>query len=107
MFHVLSDDPAIINEEKEYTLVFRDQETFCSCTCQDVWKTQLLFKHFFVVIQSSKKQFHNISQLFQNHHLTKLVDGLFGNNKVNENIISESKAAIESPDPEVDDAMII
>ena len=68
---------------------------------------QLLFKHFFVVIQSSKKQFHNISQLFQNHHLTKLVNGLFGNNKVNENIISESKAAIESLDPEDDDAMII
>ena len=68
---------------------------------------QLLCKHFFVIIQSSKKQFHDISQLFQNHHLAKLVDGLFGNKKVNENIISESKAAIESPDPEVDDAMII
>ena len=28
VFRVLSDDPGISNEEKEYTLVFDDQETF-------------------------------------------------------------------------------
>ena len=33
-------------------------------------------------------------------------DGLFGNNEVNENINNEPKAAIESPDPEVDDAEV-
>ena len=99
--------PLSMKRKNIATVVFRDQETFCSCMCQDVRKTRLLCKHFFVIIQSSKKQFHDISQLFQNHHLAKLVDGLFGNKKVNENIISESKAAIESPDPEVDDAMII
>ena len=35
VFLVLSDDPGISNEEKEYTVVFGDQEAFCSCTCQD------------------------------------------------------------------------
>ena len=61
---------------------------------------------FFAVIESNKKQFHDISQLFRDHNFTNLDDGLFGNNEVNENIINESKAAIESPDPEVDDAEV-
>ena len=106
VFRVLSDDPGISNKEKEYTLVFGDQETFCSCTCRDFRRTQLLCKHFFAVFESNKKQFHDISQLFRDHHFTYLDDGLFGNNEVNENITYESKAAIESPDPEVDDAEV-
>ena len=106
VFRVLSDDSGIINEEKEYTVVFGDKETFCSCTCRDFRRTQFLCKHFFAVIESNKKQFHDISQLFRDHHFTNLDDGLFGNNEVNENIINESKAAVESPDPEVDDAEV-
>ena len=106
VFCVLSDDPGISNEEKEYTVVFGDQETFCSCTCRDFRRTRLLCKHFFAVIESNKKQFHDISQLFRDHNFTNLDGGLFGNNEVNENIINESKAAIESPDPEVDDAEV-
>ena len=47
-------------------------------------------------------QFHDISQLFRDHHFTSLDDELFGNNEVSENIINDSEAAIESPDPEVD-----
>ena len=103
---VLSDDSGISNEETEYTVVFGDQETFCSCACRDFRRTRLLCKHFFAVIESNKKQFHNISQLFRDHNFTNLDDGLFGNNEVNENIINESKAAIESPDPEVDDTEV-
>ena len=106
LFRVLSDDPGISNEEKEYTVVFGDQETFYSCTCRDFRRTRLLCKHFFEVIESNKKQFHDISQLFRDHNFTNLDDGLFGNNEVNENIINESKAAIESPDPEVGDAEV-
>ena len=106
VFRVLSDDPGISNEEKEYTVVFGDQETFCSCICQDFRRTRLLCKHFFTVIESNKKQFHDISQLFRDHHCTNLENGLLGNTEVNENIINESKAAIESPDPEVDDAEV-
>ena len=63
-------------------------------------------KHFFAVIESNKKQFHDISQLFRDHNFTNLDDGLFGNNEVNENIMNESKAAIESPDQEVGDAEV-
>ena len=33
VFRVLPDDPGISNEEKEYTVVFGDQEKFCSCNC--------------------------------------------------------------------------
>ena len=33
-------------------------------------------------------------------------DRLFGNNEVNENIINESKATTELPDPDVDDAEV-
>ena len=106
VFRVLSDDPGISNEEKEYTVVFGDQETFCSCACREFRRTRFLCKQSFVVIESNKKQFHDISQLFRNHHFTNLEDGLFENNEVNENIINESKAAIESPDPEVDDAEV-
>ena len=106
VFCVLSDDPGISNEEKEYTVVFGDQETFCSCTCRDFRRTRLLCKHVFAVIESNKKQFHDISQLFRDHNFTNLDDGLFGSNEVNENIINECKAAIESPDPEVDDAEV-
>ena len=106
VFRVLSDDPGIGNEEKEYTVVFGDQETFCSCTCRDFRRTRLLCKHFFAAIESNKKQFHDISQPFRDHNFTNLDDGLFGNNEVNENINNEPKAAIESPDPEVDDAEV-
>ena len=74
VFRVLSDDPGISNEEKEYTLVFGDQETFCSYTCRDFRSTRLLCKHFFPVIESNEKQFHDISQLFRDHHFTNLDD---------------------------------
>ena len=106
VFRVLSDDPGISSEEKEYTVVFGDQETFCSCTWRDFRRTRLLYKYFFTAIESNKKQFHDISQLFRDHHFTNLDDGLFGNNEVNENIINESKAAIESSYPEIDDAEV-
>ena len=106
VFCVLSDDPGISNEEKEYSVVFGDQETFCGCTYRDFRRTRLLCKHFFADFESNKKQFHDISQLFGDHSFTNLDDGLFVNNEVNENIINESKAAIESPDPEVDDAEV-
>ena len=105
VFRVLSDDPGISSEKKEYTVVFGDKETFCSCTCRDFRRTRLLCKHVFAVIESNKKQFHDISQLFRDHHFTNLNDGLFGNNEVNGNIINESKAAIESTDP-VDNAEV-
>ena len=105
-FVLLSDDPGISIEEKEYTVVIGDQETFCSCTYRDLRRTRLLCKHFFAAIESNKKQFHDISQLFRDHNFTNLDDGLLGNNEVDENINNESKATIESPDPEVDDAEV-
>ena len=70
LFRVLSDDPGIRNEAKEYTVVFGDQETFCSCTCRDIRRTRIICKHFFAVIESNKKQFQDISQLFRDHHFT-------------------------------------
>ena len=74
VFRALPDDLGISNEEKEYTVVFGVQETFCSCTCRDFRRTRLLCKHFFAVIESNKKQFHYISQLFRDHHFTNLDD---------------------------------
>ena len=87
-FFVSSDDPGISDEVKEYNVVFGNQETFCSCTCRDYRRTRLLCKHFFAVIDSNKRQFHEISPLFLNHPFTNLDNGLFGENERNENDVN-------------------
>ena len=57
VFRVLSDDPGISNEEKECTVVFGDQETFCSCTCRDFRRTRLLCRHFLQLLRVIKSNF--------------------------------------------------
>ena len=65
MFRVLSDDPGISNEEKEYIAAFGDQKTLCSCTCRDFRRTWPLFKLFFAVIESNRNItiYHNFSEI--------------------------------------------
>ena len=66
VFRVLSDDLEISNEEKKYTVVFGDQETFCSCTCRDFRRTRLLCKDCLQLLKVMKSNFtiyHNFSEI--------------------------------------------
>ena len=81
-FEVCSDDPSINDTKLKYNVSFGDKETFCSCSCRDLRRTRLLCKHFFVIIESGRKQLSDLAKLFLNHPFTNLDRGLFEDNEI-------------------------
>ena len=68
VFRALPDDLGISNEEKEYTVVFGVQETFCSCTCRVVPAEEhgfyvSTFLQLLKVIKSNFTIYHNFSEI--------------------------------------------
>ena len=81
-FEVCSGDPGIIDTKLIYNVSFGDNETLCSCSCQDFRRTRLLCKLFFAIIKSGRKQFSDLTKLFLNHRFTNLDGGLFKDNEI-------------------------
>ena len=81
-FEVCSDDPGINDTKLKYNVSFGDIETFCTCSCRDFRRTRLLYKHFFTIIESGRKQFSDLTILFLNHPFTNLDRDLFEDNQI-------------------------
>ena len=81
-FETSSDDPGINDTKLKYNVSFGDNETFCSYSCWDFRKTRLLCKHFFPIIESGRKQFSDLTNLFWNHPLTNLGRDLLEDNEI-------------------------
>ena len=81
-FEVCSGDPGIIDTKLIYNVSFGDNETLCSCSCQDFRRTRLLCKLFFAIIKSRRKQFSDLTKLFLNHRFTNLDRCLFKDKEI-------------------------
>ena len=81
-FEVCSNDPVINDTKLKCNVSFGDNEIFCSCSCRDFRRTRLLCKHFFVIIESGRKQFSDLTKLFLNHPFTNLDRHLSENNEI-------------------------
>ena len=65
-----------------YNVSFGDNETLCSCSCQDFRRTRLLCKLFFAITKSGSKQFNDLTKFSLNHVFTNLDRGLFKDNEI-------------------------
>ena len=66
------------NLKKVYTVDFGSADNFPACECPDFRRSRLLCKHFFAVISSGKRTFHDLSSKFLNHPFVSLDSELFG-----------------------------
>ena len=75
VFNVTSSDLSSTHRLK-YRVDFGEENWFCKCTCNDYGRNRMLCKHFFIVVDSSKSNFYNISKPFLEHPYLNLDSAL-------------------------------